>query len=254
MKISVITPSYNQAKYLEKTILSVIGQNFSELEYIIIDGGSNDGSVEIIKKYEKYLAYWVSERDAGQAAAINKGLKKATGALVGWINSDDYLAPGCLTEIDAAFKKDETLGIAYGDIRFIDENDMQLRLYSLPGISYEELLNGNPDIAQQGSFYKKSVLDKIGLLDESLRYVMDYDLWLRIGKVSRITYINAVLAYFRLHRASKTKAEGFAFPSEIIKVREKYGVKLLSWSNRLILYRLIRTTVGRPIKNMFGVK
>ena len=249
MKISIITPSFNQAKYLEQTILSVIGQNYPELEYIIIDGGSKDGSVEIIKKYEKHLAYWVSERDAGQAAALNKGFNKATGDIAGWINSDDYLAPGCLTEIAAVFKKDETIGIAYGDNQLIDENGKPLMLYSVPNISYKELLHGIPDIVQPGSFYKKSVLDKAGLLDESLRYVMDYDLWLRIGHISRISYIPAVLAFFRVHRFSKTKAEGYAFPGEMIKVRKKYGVKALSWSNARIFYRM---TFGRLMKKLFG--
>lgn len=252
MKISVITPSFNQAAYLEKTIQSVLDQNHSNLEYIIIDGGSVDGSVDIIRKYEKNLAYWVSEKDKGQSDAINKGFRKATGDIVGWINSDDYLAPGMLQRIDKEFAKDENIGIVYGDVQFIDENDDYLRLYKVPKISYEGLLRGSPDIAQPGSFYRADALKKTGLLDETLRYVMDYDLWLRLGKVAKIQYVPGVLAYFRIHTVSKTKSEGFAFPVEILQVKERHGIKKMDWNNRIILYRLVRGQLIRLVRRLIG--
>ncbi|MFH1777637.1 MAG: glycosyltransferase family 2 protein [Candidatus Omnitrophota bacterium] len=240
MKISVITPSYNQARFLETTILSVLNQNYAELEYIIIDGGSDDRSIEIIKKYEKHLSYWVSEKDNGQSEAINKGFKRATGDIVGWINSDDFYAPGCFEKVVAAFEKDDTIGIIYGDNNVIDENGNFIRRYAVSNISLDRLLHGNPNVVQPGSFYKKSFLERTGLLDESLRYVMDYELWLRLLEMSQACHIPENLASFRWHRGSKTINHRVNFCYETLSVRKKYGIRKLCWQNRIVLYRLVR--------------
>jgi len=126
-KISVVTPSYNQAEFLERTILSVLNQNYPNLEYIIIDGGSTDGSVEIIKKYEKYLAYWVSEKDRGQAHALNKGFEKSTGDLIGWQNSDDIYLPGAFFKVAEAYKKKPNYDVYFGSVYFVDRDDKIIR-------------------------------------------------------------------------------------------------------------------------------
>jgi len=126
-KISIVTPSYNQAEFLERTILSVLNQNYPNLEYIIIDGGSTDGSVEIIKKYEKYLSYWVSEKDRGQAHALNKGFEKATGDLVGWQNSDDIYLPGAFRKVAEVYRNNPNYDVYFGNIYFIDEEDNIIR-------------------------------------------------------------------------------------------------------------------------------
>lgn len=240
MKISVITPSFNQAQFLEKTILSVLNQRYSDFKYIIIDGGSIDGSVEIIRKYEKYLTYWVSEKDKGQSHAINKGFGLATGDIVGWINSDDYYEPDCFSSVVEAFKKDQNIGIVYGDNNLVDENNDFLGVYTVRGISVKKLLNGNPNVVQPGSFYRRLFLDTVGLLDESLHYVMDYELWLRLGQVSTIYRIPKVLANFRWHPKSKTKSQKISVCREALEIRKRYGIKKISWQNRIILYRLLR--------------
>ena len=240
MKISVITPSYNQVKYLEQTILSVLDQSYSNFEYIIIDGGSSDGSVKIIKKYQKYLTYWISEKDNGQSHAINKGFKRVTGDIVGWIGSDDYYEPDCFLKVVEAFQKDEAIGVVYGDNNLVDENNNILKVYSIPDISADKLLKGNPNVVQPGSFYRRIFLNKVGLLDESLKYVMDYDLWVRLGKISKIYHISKILANFRLHPESKTEMQKVFFAKEIFRVKSRYGIKKLSWGNRIVLYRFLR--------------
>ena len=125
-KISIVTPSYNQSQFLERTILSVLNQNYPNLEYLIIDGGSTDGSVEIIRKYEKYLAYWVSEKDNGQADAINRGFQKSTGKILAWLNSDDIYLPGTLLKVSETFNKNPEVDLIFSNIFFIDEYDNRI--------------------------------------------------------------------------------------------------------------------------------
>jgi glycosyltransferase involved in cell wall biosynthesis len=221
------------------------------LEYIIIDGGSTDVSVDIIKKYEKYLDYWVSEKDKGQADAINKGFIRATGEFVGWLNSDDCYEPGCLFAIAEIFQKDHFIGIAYGDANVIDENDKIIGRYSLPGISYNGLMAGHEGIVQPGSFYNKRILHRVGLLDRSLKYVFDHDLWVRLAKISNVHYAPKILANFRLHASSKSTTQGRRFVHEILRVREeKYGINVFSWRNKIILYPIIRNSLISLVKKI----
>lgn len=241
MKISVVTPSFNQAQFLETTILSVLNQNYSDFEYIIIDGGSSDGSVEIIKKYEKHLAYWISEKDKGQSHAINKGFRKATGQILGWINSDDYYEVDCFRKVAEAFQQDENIGLVYGYNNLRDEYGNFLGVYAVLNISVNKLLRDNPNVVQPGSFYRKRILDLVGFLDEDLHYVMDFDLWVRLGQVSKICQIPEPLASFRWHTKSKTRSQRISFSLETLAVKNnKYGIKKICWQNRIVLYRLLR--------------
>lgn len=207
-KISIITPSFNQGKYIEQTIDSVLSQNYPNLEYIIIDGGSKDNSVEIIKKYEKYLTYWISENDNGQSHAINKGLKIATGNIVNWLNSDDHYTENTLLKVGKAFENKAT-NVFSGRSRIL-ENEIEIRQNKGTDIyaSLEKTI-GFARIDQPETFFRKSCIDKIGLLNENLHYVMDRDWWIRyllLFGLNGIEKTSDILVNFRSHPTSKTNS------------------------------------------------
>lgn len=199
-KISIITPSYQQADYLEQTIVSVLEQGYPSLEYIVIDGGSTDGSVDIIKKYEAHLTYWVSEPDKGQTDAINKGLKKATGDVVAWINSDDIYCDGALHAIGKAFA-DSDADLIYGDVEnFFPDGRTEVSVNNFEVLDFLSRVS----IHQPGVFWKRSLHQQHGYLDESFYYLMDYDLWARLFFNCKHQHINKVITRFRVHDAAKT--------------------------------------------------
>jgi glycosyltransferase involved in cell wall biosynthesis len=206
--ISIVTPSYNQGEYLEETICSVLDQQYANLEYIIIDGGSSDQSVEIIKKYQKHLTYWVSEPDKGQSEALNKGLQKCTGDIFNWINSDDYLERGALHKIAEAFIYNPNALQVCGFCRIFDQNSLDtILLHRSELFSSTEKTIVQEKINQQGSFYKLSVVKELGLLNNTLNCVMDLELWFKFlckyGQ-EKIVLIDDLLAHFRMHTHSKT--------------------------------------------------
>lgn len=207
-KISIVTPSFNQGKYIEQTILSIIGQGYPNLEYIIIDGGSTDNTVEIIKKYESRLSYWISEPDSGQSDALNKGLAKCTGDIFNWINSDDYLQDNALFAVAAHFMKHLGLDMVCGWCRLFDEQvpAEQLKHRTEIFTTLEETLV-QQRINQPGSFYRLQAIRKLGDINQQLHYVMDLDLWFRYlaaNGQNRILLIDELLAHFRMHGKSKT--------------------------------------------------
>jgi len=228
MKVSIITPSFNQGRFLEQTIKSVICQNYADLEYIVIDGGSTDNSVDIIKKYQDKIDYWVSEEDTGQTNAINKGFQKATGDIIGWLNSDDYFEPNVLKDIVRIFEKDGNIGTVFGKIYIVNERSKKFgERFNRKEITVKRLLNGGVQINQPGAFHRKSLLESYGFLDESLNYVMDYELWIRLGQYSKFHQIDRFVANHRLHASCKTRSEFINFIPEIKKVRKKYGGMIL---------------------------
>ncbi|MFT4802865.1 MAG: glycosyltransferase involved in cell wall biosynthesis [Psychroserpens sp.] len=223
-KISIITPSYNQGQYIEQTILSVLDQNYPNLEYIIIDGGSNDNSVEIIKKYDKYLSYSVSEPDRGHCHAINKGLKKCTGEIFNWLNSDDYYETGALHKVSQAFIEDESLHIVGGRERaFLSETNVTERIYDgtkIDGDIYELIYQGIID--QPTTFWKMDVINQLGELPESLHYTMDSYWWtkyLLMYGVQNVKRFDDILTNFRLHKQSKTILNQNKFDSNRFAIR-----------------------------------
>lgn len=205
-KISVITPSFNQGKFLERTILSILNQNYPNLEYIIIDGGSTDNSVEIIKKYEKYISHWISEKDRGQVDAINKGLKLATGDLVAWQNSDDIYLPDVFFKVAKIYQKNKEHDLFYGYVYLIDEddkviNDFRFSKFNLNSFLYlAEFFCYN-----QSTFFKRELIQNYGFLDERYQICFDYDFFIRLGKVAKFYLIREYIGCYRIHPNRKTE-------------------------------------------------
>lgn len=211
--ISIITPSFNQGSFIEETILSVLSQDYPDLEYLIMDGGSSDSTLSVLKKYSGKLA-WLSETDHGQTDAINKGLRRATGAIVGYLNGDDLLLPGALRKVAEAFIAEPQTWWVTGKCRIVDEENNEIRraitVYKntlLHVRSFSSLLMTNY-ISQPATFWRREALESIGYLDEGLRYVMDYEYWLRLYSKSPPVFIPEYLAAFKIHRNSKTTSTG----------------------------------------------
>ena len=248
-KISIVTPSYNQAKFLERTILSVLNQNYPNLEYIIIDGGSTDGSVEIIKKYEKHLTYWVSEKDKGQTHALNKGFLKSTGEILGWQNSDDIYLPGAFHTVAESFNRFKWADLIFGNTKRIDEQDNEIGELRFVPFSYLSLLYEGMMLNNQSAFWKRSFFFEIGMLDESFKFAMDYDFFERAGRKGRLKFIRKFLGAFRIHSRSKTSTINHVCAEEIAIIRNRIGIdeqpaikkailKKLSLGRRMLLYLL----------------
>lgn len=203
--ISIITPSYNQGQFLEETILSVLNQNYPNLEYIIIDGGSTDSSVDVIKKYEDRLAYWVSEKDRGQTQAINKGFKQSTGDILNWLNSDDLLAPGALRVIADEFSKHPRADFCFGDFTIIDIEGRVIFSRKSPPYHFHTLFYGRQLSSQPAVFFRRSVIENIGFLDETLNFCMDTEFWIRAASQGmRFRQTKRLLAMARMHGDAKT--------------------------------------------------
>ena len=206
-KISIVTPSYNQGKYIEQTILSVINQNYPNLEYIIIDGGSTDETVDIIKKYEQHITYWVSEKDNGQSHAINKGIEKCTGELFNWLNSDDWYEPDTLLKIANEFMNDTSLEFVSGFENHVYENGETI-IYNGTYLNktIEQTIE-TCEVAQPSTFFKLDSIKTIGGVSNDLHYVMDGHIWIRLLLIKGFNHfkkIDKTLVNFRYHESSKS--------------------------------------------------
>ncbi|MBL4674836.1 MAG: glycosyltransferase [Mucilaginibacter sp.] len=218
-KISVITPSYNQGKFLEETILSVINQNYPDLEFIIIDGGSTDDSVEVIKKYEQHIAYWVSEKDSGQAEAINKGFEKATGDIITWLNSDDLYETNALLTIGTMFGDTPSLDFVFGDCLFFTSQSNYTNQIDISDFRAKQL--GQFPYSQPSSFFRKRLIDDYGYLNPKFHYCLDVDLFIRFALNCNMRYVKQTLSRFRMHDDSKTVGHWSKFLEEWIVIYSK---------------------------------
>lgn len=228
MLISIVTPSYNQARYIEQTIKSVLSQDYPRIEYLIVDGGSTDGSQNIIKKYEDKLGWWVSEKDRGQTDAINKGFARARGDVLAWINSDDTYEPGAVTAAVAYLRDHPEVGMVYGDCNFINESGKVIGRFNSAQTNYRLLRRGYAHIPQQTMFFRADLWKQVGPLDPSFYFAMDYDLWTRIAARTEIKYVPQTWANFRLHSSGKTiLADDRCWP-EMIRVHYRDGGSFFS--------------------------
>jgi glycosyltransferase involved in cell wall biosynthesis len=260
--VSIVTPSFNQARYLEATIRSVLDQDYPNLEYLIVDGGSTDGSVEIIKKFVMdsgsllpsarqqasrihTISDWVSEKDKGQTDAINKGFARAKGNILAWLNSDDTYEPGAVSAAVKFFEAHPEAGLVYGDANFIDEQGRVIGRFAARQTDYTRLRRGYVHIPQQAAFFRADLWREVGPLDPSFYFAMDYDLWVRIAARAPIHYTPQLWANFRLHSSGKTIAADDRCWPEMIRIHRRDGGNWLSF----IVAKYYVRKVAAPLLN-----
>lgn len=237
MKITVLTPSYNQGHFIEETIQSVLNQGYPDVEHIVLDGGSTDNTVEILKKYP--AVRWISEKDEGQADALEKGLKMATGDIIGWVNSDDYYEPGALKSI-AEFFETSKADWVIGNISLVSEHDKTITPIKSPRINKPLLLSDPDRIRQPGTFFRTQALLKAGGFNKKYHYTMDLDLWFRMLKISDPVMLDENIAYFRWHSGQKTSIKVINNQKkEILDVLTKNGATLLQ-RKRLVFRKFMQ--------------
>lgn len=241
LRFSVVTVSFNQADFIERNIESVFEQDYANYEHIIIDAGSTDGTIEILKKYDH--TDWVSELDKGQSDGLNKGFKKANGDIICWLNSDDELAKGAFRSVSKYFSDNPEELAVTGSRMNIDHKGREL--YITPSIEYtfEGLLNKNKDINQPSTFFKRSVFDKIGYLKKDLHYAMDYDFFLRLARLRTIKAIPEVLAKFRRHASSKTNRSNIQMLNDQKNVRKEFKGRIWTPAGKLLLWYTLKARI-----------
>lgn len=252
MLVSIVTPSFNQSRFIEDTIRSVLSQDYPQMEYMIVDGASTDGSVEIIRKYEDQLAWWVSEKDQGQTDAINKGFARATGDILAWLNSDDTYEPGAISAAVAYLQEHPEVGMVYGDCNYINEKGERIGKFRSRQTSYQWIRRGYNHIPQQTMFFRAGLWKQAGPLDPSFHYAMDYDLWTRLSARSEIKYVPQTWANFRLHTSGKTILADDRFWPEMLRIHYRDGGSFFSvLVARYYLRKLFAPFLNRRRKRMF---
>ncbi|MBI2805966.1 MAG: glycosyltransferase [Planctomycetes bacterium] len=220
--VSVVTPSFNQGRFLRRTIESVLGQDYPRLEYLVFDGGSSDESVEILRTYGDRF-FWRSGPDGGQSDAINRGLGRAQGEILAYLNSDDVLLPGAITTIVEYFRQHPEWDLVYGNAGHIDEADGYLGAYPTAPYSFERLVQ-DCCICQPAAFWRRAVVERIGPFDESLHYAMDYEYWMRLDRAGgRLAHVPEFLACSRTHAATKTLSARLNVYREILQVSRRHA-------------------------------
>lgn len=211
-----MTPSYNQAAYLEQTLTSVLEQDYPRLEYLVVDGASTDGSVDIICKYADKLAWWISEKDSGQAEAINKGLSRANGEIIAWLNSDDYYLPDAISAVVKTFQENSDVVLVYGNMLAVDEHGETINVLEYGQLTLEDLLCFQI-IGQPAVFFRREALEKAGNLDITYHCFLDHHLWLRIALQGRVLHVDEIWAAARYHAEAKNVANPIEFSREAFR-------------------------------------
>lgn len=225
LKFSIITPSYNHGRFIKDTIESVMSQNYENIEHIVMDGGSRDNTIGVLKKYTHLK--WFSEPDNGPASAINKGVRIAKGDIIAWINSDDYYEENVFYDIASIFEENPEVSFVYGNLTFVDERKKILRIEKTGRYDVGNFIHKNADgLRQPCTFFKKSLFEKVGSLDENLKCVFDYDLFIKMLLITKPFYIDKNIAYYRDYGNTITRKNFETQGKEIIKVARRYGAKL----------------------------
>jgi glycosyltransferase involved in cell wall biosynthesis len=238
--VSIVTPSFNQGEYLEETICSVLEQDYPNIEYLIVDGGSTDSSLEIIKRYQERLSWWVSEADQGQTDAINKGFIHAQGEILAWLNSDDTYLPNTVSQAVEFLQSHPNVGMVYGNANLIDEHGKVIGKFPARQTDYRLLRRGYVHIPQQSSFFRARLWQKVGPLDPTFHFAMDYDLWVRLAHITTLHYFPVLWANFRLHGAGKSMVSDDRCWPEMVRVHRRDGGSWCSW---LIFKAMLRPLV-----------
>ena len=249
MLISIVTPSFNQSQYIEETIRSVLLQDYPRIEYLIVDGGSTDGTVDVIKKYAKTMEsgsslpgfrkqasglqnrtidYWISEPDRGQTDAINKGFARAKGDIFAWINSDDTYEPGAVAAAAKYLQEHPEVGMVYADCNYINDHGNVIGKFNSAQTNYRYLRRGFTRIPQQTMFFRAELWKQLGPLDPSFYFAMDYDLWTRIARRMEVKYVPQMWANFRLHTSGKSIAADDRCWPEMLRVHYRDGGSFFS--------------------------
>lgn len=249
--VSVVTPSMNQGQFIEETIRSVLEQDYSDLEHIVVDGGSTDATLDVLRRYPHVR--WVSEPDRGQADALNKGFAMARGTIFGWLNSDDLYLPGAISAaVDVLL--DTGCALVHGGWRQIDEQGRAIGDIAPVPFDLRRQLDYANLVAQPGALFTRAAFEAVGGVDTSYRYAMDYELFLRIGARFEVRHVDGVLGAYRYHARSKTVAESEGFIDETFRAARKHGARIRSrmvidfylprrrpWLYRVVrAYRLVR--------------
>ena len=221
-KISVVTPSLNQAQYLEATIKSILDQEYPNLEYIIIDGGSDDGSVEIIEEYSDSLAYWISEPDEGQTDALIKGFDRATGEVMGWLNSDDLYYPHTLREVGETFVRNPQWQVVYGDSLLIDDKDQPVKPKREIGFNRFIWMYDHNYIPQPSTFWRRGIYEQVQGLNAKWNLAMDADLWIRFAEHTTLHHVPRMWSRFRIYPEQKNQSLRDRSDEEDALIRSRY--------------------------------
>lgn len=232
--VSIITPSFNQAKWLEQTIKSVLAQTYSNVEYIVIDGGSTDGSKEIIEKYASQLTYWQSEKDGGQADALNIGYKKAKGNLIAFLNADDLLMPNAVEGIVNAYEVNQEFSVYYGKCKTIDTDGKVLSEGQGNQIRFDDLAKNGmlPNMYQPACFFNRNYINRSFFVDTQYQFAFDYELILFLSSAQTVLFLNRDVASYRVHNDSKSHLFKIEAYKEKLSLQEKYSRKdflLIKW-------------------------
>jgi glycosyltransferase involved in cell wall biosynthesis len=223
--VSIVTPSLEQGRFIEDAIRSVLEQDYPRIEHIVVDGGSKDETLDVLAAHPDLT--WVSEPDEGQADAVNKGFRMAHGEIFGWLNADDAYLPGAVSAAVAALRSTEA-GLVHGGWRQIDEGGATIRDIAPVPYDHGAELNDRNAVCQPGAFFTREAFETVGGLDTSLRYAMDYELWLKLGARFPVTHVDKVLGAYRLHPASKTVAETSGFWAETVRASRAHGGRRFS--------------------------